>query len=779
MSKNFKKKLELTAPAGGMEQLTAAVNAGADSVYIGYKKFGARAYAENFDLNQIKRAVEYAHDKNVKIYLTLNTLIKDSEIEEVIRFLIQYLNICNDGIIIQDFCIYKIIKDLFGGSILLHASTQLNIHNSYSLKFLSKLRFKRVIPAREMTLEEIRGLCGNELPEIEIFVHGSQCYSYSGSCYFSSFISGRSGNRGKCTQPCRMKYRLLEEMDEKHRYIRGGDGYIFSKNDLCLLEFIPEIARAGVSALKIEGRMKSAEYVGIITSIYRKYIDLYYSNPSGYKVNEYDYYKISQIFSRELGEGYIKNKYPREVISIRKSGSIGNFIGRVYRVDYKKTGYKKIEKIYIKSRWEINSGDIIEIWTKKGNSRITVKNLELLDKKNNRYKYMIKADKKDSILGKDRVFKYFDKKISDEAYELYNTGHGKKNSTGLKIKDYSESRCKMDEKEIKKYINKFFNNKKQQSRNRSGENLKLSARIYNRDLLNFSADSGAENIIYSNFKEIVSSKGPETKTIDMLEEYTRTGSAVTWIDTPHILYDNDFNLLKNNLLKLLERGIKYFRVSNLAVLEFLTELNKKGGLKINICAGSGLNLFNTPAVGFFYELMSKSRVVLGEIELSPELNLKEISGIITNMLSDKSVSSSSRPGISIFGHGFVKIMNSRYKLKYITGKESTAELYIEDKKGFKFPIISDYNGNMVVFNSKKICTIFDLEKINNSGVNNLIIDSRFYSKKDFFKILKSYRKALNMLYDKKVKKYRKFISYLQGDNLFSDYSRGHLFRGVE
>ncbi|MCG2791647.1 MAG: U32 family peptidase, partial [Actinomycetia bacterium] len=276
--------------------MVAAVNAGADSVYLGYKKFGARAYAENFDINQIKKAVGFAHSHGVKVYLTLNTLVKDREIPEVINFLNEYIYICSDGIIIQDYGIYKILKDLFK-TIPIHASTQLNIHNIYSLKLSSNLGFKRVILAREMTLDEIKDLCKKKLMEIEVFGHGSQCYSYSGSCYFSSFVGGRSGNRGKCTQPCRMKYKLLERDAGKYNYIIADGSYIFSKGDLCILDIIPEIIAAGISALKIEGRMKSPEYVGMVTKIYRKYIDLYYENPLNFNVDEYDSYKLTQIFS--------------------------------------------------------------------------------------------------------------------------------------------------------------------------------------------------------------------------------------------------------------------------------------------------------------------------------------------------------------------------------------------------------------------------------------------------------------------------------------------------
>lgn len=206
--KNTNSKVELVAPAGGWDHLKAALNAGADAVYLGYNRFGARAYAQNFDLPMLKKAAVLAHCRNAKIYLTLNTLIKDSEFPEVARFLNQYSQVCQDGIIIQDFGAYRLIRDLFP-HLRIHASTQMNIHSLNSVLMLQKMGLKRVVMAREMTLGQIKYIAGNSDIEIEVFGHGSQCFAFSGNCYLSSFTGERSGNRGRCSQPCRMKYRLL------------------------------------------------------------------------------------------------------------------------------------------------------------------------------------------------------------------------------------------------------------------------------------------------------------------------------------------------------------------------------------------------------------------------------------------------------------------------------------------------------------------------------------------------------------------------------------------
>ncbi len=773
MNKNIK-KLELTAPAGGMNQLIAAVNAGADSIYLGYRKFGARAYADNFDLNQLKKAVIFAHGYNIKIYLTLNTLIKDNQIKEVIDFLRQYTAICTDGIIIQDFCVYKIIKDLFK-PVPVHASTQLNLHNLYSLKLIKGLGFKRAILTREMTLSEIEKLCKESLVEIEIFAHGSQCYSYSGSCYFSSFIGGRSGNRGKCTQPCRMKYKLLEIINGKNSYISTGEGYILSKSDLYLLNFIPQIAEAGVDALKIEGRMKSAEYVGMVTKIYRKYIDLYYSNPLNYRVDEYDQYKLTQIFSRELGSGYINDEYPSNIISLKKSGSIGNFLGRVYRIDYENKDSRKIEYIHIRSRWEINNGDIIEIWTKKGNSRITVKDFKILDKQDKEYRYRIKVNRIQHILEKDRVFKFFDKKINEEASALFKYNSSKNNFkassviSGVKIHPHVPEGSKIED-----YLSKYLVCREKTDVKKFRNKLGLIARVYNFEFIESLVNYGVKGVIYSNFKELVSSRGFESDMVKSLKACNENKNIILCMDTPQIIYDRDFMSVKNNLSRLLNEGIVNFRVSNPGMLEFLLEMNKSSRSDINIYLSSHFNLFNTPAVVFFNEFTGKRGSLKGA-ELSAELNLNEVSKIVSNIENLYR----NKPALSIMGHGYVQIMNSRYKLEFITGKKEGGKFYIEDIKGYRFPVDSDYNHNIMIFNSKNICTLFDLEKIKESGISSIIIDSCFYNEKDFFKILKNYREAINILYDKGIEKYKNFVSYLKNDKLFSNYSRGHLFRGVE
>ena len=437
------KKMEIVAPAGGWDCLTAAINGGADGVYLGYRRFSARASAENFDLAQLKKAVACAHANGVKVYLAVNTLIKDSELPELTGFLNEYLAFCRDGIIIQDLGLFKVLSDLFP-SVRIHASTQLNIHNTKSIQLLSDFNFARAVLAREMTLGEISAITAGQSMEIEVFAHGSQCYSYSGSCYFSSFTGLRSGNRGRCTQPCRMKYSIKTAGSGKSTgSLLLKDSYILSKSDLFTLNILPELAKAGISALKIEGRMKTPEYVGIITKLYRKYLDLYYSGAESYSVSKEDIYKATQIFSRETGPGYFKEEFPKEIVSLKKSGSIGNLLGRITWIGYEKPGPANLnsrknlkpfragshsrkaalsetaEAFQVKSSWPVAKGDVLEIWTNKGNEQIKVSDFKLLEMAGDKYIFSIDPGKKIRLNIGDRVFKFFDFNLDKEAKSLY------------------------------------------------------------------------------------------------------------------------------------------------------------------------------------------------------------------------------------------------------------------------------------------------------------------------------------------------------------------------
>ena len=256
--------MELLSPAGSFEALIAAVQSGADAVYLGGQKFGARQSAANFELQEMKRWVDYCHLYNVKVYVTVNTLVKDAELEELAEYITELAKINIDGVIVQDLGVTTLIRSV-APEMEIHASTQMTITSAEDAKFLENLGFSRLVLSRELSFEEIKKIRKSTECELEVFVHGALCMSYSGQCLMSSIIGGRSGNRGRCAQPCRLPYSLVGGKDK--------EGFLLSPKDLCLIDHIAKLKEAGVNSLKIEGRLKRAGYVSTVVGIYRNCID--------------------------------------------------------------------------------------------------------------------------------------------------------------------------------------------------------------------------------------------------------------------------------------------------------------------------------------------------------------------------------------------------------------------------------------------------------------------------------------------------------------------------
>jgi putative protease len=313
-----KKRAELLAPAGSFASLKAAVAAGADAVYMGGARFGARAYAQNADQDEMIAAIEYAHLHGCRLYMTVNTLFKENELGELYEYLFPYYKAGLDGVIVQDLGALSFIREHFPG-IELHASTQMTITSVYGAKELKRLGCCRVVPAREVSLEEIRRIYDETGMDIETFVHGALCYCYSGQCLMSSLIGGRSGNRGRCAQPCRLPYRVYGQ--ENGTAVNKEDQKcVLSMKDLCTLDILPQILEAGVFSLKIEGRMKSPRYTAGVVRIYRKYLDRYLEYGSeGYYVEPEDKKELLDLFDRGgFTSGYYTRHNGRDMIALKE-----------------------------------------------------------------------------------------------------------------------------------------------------------------------------------------------------------------------------------------------------------------------------------------------------------------------------------------------------------------------------------------------------------------------------------------------------------------------------
>ena len=309
--------VELLAPAGDLECFKAAIYAGADAIYVGGSSFGARAYAKNFSEEELLSAIRMAHLYEKKVYMTVNTLVKEAELQKLPAFLQPYYEAGLDGVIVQDLGAVSLIRRLFP-DLEIHASTQMTITGSGAANYLKNYGVTRIVPARELSLAELKRLKAETGLELETFIHGSMCYCYSGQCLYSSMLGPRSGNRGRCAGPCRLPYQVLAD---GHVISAKEETYQLSLKDLCTLPILPKLIEAGINSFKIEGRMKTAAYVSFVTAMYRKYIDLYEKDPKAYKVDPQDVRMLQDRFSRGSSQmGYYMQHNGREMLSLKNAG---------------------------------------------------------------------------------------------------------------------------------------------------------------------------------------------------------------------------------------------------------------------------------------------------------------------------------------------------------------------------------------------------------------------------------------------------------------------------
>ena len=343
--------IELLAPVGSFEALKAAVQNGANAVYLGGKDFGARASANNFDKEELKEAVKYAHIRGVQVFVTTNTLRKENEIVDFLEYVKFLYDIDVDAIILQDIGMARLIKKELP-DFELHASTQMVAHSLEDVKYLEGVGFDRVVLAREVTVEEIKYICDNCKADIEVFVHGALCVCYSGQCLMSSMIGNRSGNRGRCAQPCRQRYELIDVYTGE--VVNSNGDYLLSPRDLNTIEEIDKIIDAGVHSLKIEGRMKRPEYVATVIDGYRKTIDEYLTT-NKLNVSDETISDLYTIFNRKFTKGLLLGDVGKDMMNSQLPNNQGLYVGTV--VDYN----KKAKRLKINLENTLKKGDGINL----------------------------------------------------------------------------------------------------------------------------------------------------------------------------------------------------------------------------------------------------------------------------------------------------------------------------------------------------------------------------------------------------------------------------------
>ena len=764
--------IELLSPVGDFDCLKAAVQNGADAVYFGASSFSARAFASNFDDETLKKAINYAKIRGVKTNLTLNTLIKNDEMYNAIALAKKAYEYGIDAIIVQDLGLARYMIKNFPG-LAVHASTQLSVHNLEGVLTLQNMGFSRVVLSRELSLQEIEFISKNSKVEIEVFAHGALCISYSGQCLFSSMVGGRSGNRGKCAQPCRLPYELLENdkcIDK---------GYLLSPKDLCGLEYLPQLVKAGVTCLKIEGRMKTPEYVATVTRIYRKYLDLAISK-NNFEIDEKDKKDLLQVFNRGgFSSGHLDSTENRKLIYPQKSNNMGIYLGTISNFN------KNHGHISFTTNEILHVGDKICVENKKHETNLyTISELMKNDKNITEAhigeKIKIGRMKGDIFIG-DKLFKISDKELTAYALETIDKEYIKRNlSCEMKVVLNSPISLKIFDDNISvQIISNIIPEPAQKSPitkerlisqlcktnntpyNFTNINIELGENLYVPSIsgineLRRQALAKYEEKLVSSFNRISTSNYEETNltltnkktkislllnTLNLNYDYLELKNVSkiyipfkyflnkdfsllifnickkfdTYIYMPTIIRNNYNKLIRNNLPTILENfKIKGFVLSNIGNFELLKDYKN-----YDLICNYTFNIFNNLTI---------DELPVNTVTLSPELNRTDLEHLISSRNTE------------IIVYGNTPLMNSNYCLLGKSNKcyskcehkcNSTNKYYLKDRLGFLFRIIPDNIQTITTIYNSKTTSIecdglpidfarIDILDENISEINNII-----------------------------------------------------------
>ena len=763
-------KVELLAPAGNLECLKIAIDNGADAVYIGGQDFSARAYAENFTRDEIIEAIKYAHIKSSKVYVTINTQIYDNELNRVIEFVdFLYLNDV-DAIIVSDFGLINLLRNRYP-KLAIHVSTQFNAHNLWQVKLLESLNVNRVILARETELSTIKYIKNNSNIEIEVFAHGALCISYSGNCLHSSFIGKRSGNKGTCAQPCRMEYTLLDN----NRPV-GDKKYLLSTKDLNTLEYIDKLIDSNVCSLKIEGRMKSKEYVALVVKTYREAIDNYYET----KTNKVDHLAIENmklVFSRGFSKGYMFYEKNGDLTNTFRPSHIGVKIGKVVST--------KNNKVQIKLSSDIKQKDKIAIVQDKYDdirmflSKIYVKNkLVPMGYKDETIELSI-----NSKVAKDAdVYKIVDNDLMESINETYLKNTKKvplrakfisnvNEPMALILKDNNNHSVLVKSQ----YVVEKANNSPTTTSKIEEQLNKLNNTAYYLNTLNVVSDE--QGIIPVKFINDLRREAIAKMDEARMKVYDRT--------TEDIISDNEY--IKE--IKAPANQLKV-KVKNIYQLEAIRQLNGIAAIYyddvdtyelakskypqlnivpvlpriINDKSRSSSLTSNSVVINNYGDLLKHegSRIVtdlymnvankltvyslckynIESITLSPELNRYQIKQLINDFNDEYGFI----PPLEMVVYGHYQTMITKHcfisKEYGFNSKHCGAcknkKLALLDRMHYTFPITTDNDCNVTIYNSKAVHLIEYLDDIFESGISSVRLDFSVENPQEVYDITKAY-----------------------------------------
>lgn len=828
--------MELLAPAGNREALYAAIENGADAVYLGGKSFSARQSAENFSDEEIVRALEYAHLKQGKIYVTINTLIDQEEFRAALDYAWNLYSMGVDALIVQDLGFMQALRQLLPG-LRLHASTQMTVHNTEGMQFVEGQGIKRAVLARELSLQEIKEIKerAREL-EIEVFVHGALCFSYSGQCLFSSMVGGRSGNRGRCAQPCRMPYELYSLDSGKAFHTADAGPYILSPSDLCLIDYLPELQSIGVNSLKIEGRMKRPEYVAVVTRAYREVLDLS-SEKDSYRPGPAVRERLLKIFNRSFSSGYFIFE-PNKFLSSKRPNNRGVYVGRVIAQD-------KNLLTSVKLSDRITLGDGLEYWVKHGkNPSHTVKTMKVggVSVTSAQAGEIAEFKLEQRVYPHDRVFKTHDEEIIAQAQKSLERAESEKirvdvravlkageplklimrDEKGQEIIEYSQSPAlqaknqPLDEALLKSKIDRLGNtpfylgsfelqadadlivpfSEINETRRLAVESLKTLTLNLNRpsrqEMGTFSQGRGQFLALEPGLKAYPKPQlSIAVSGLDQAYAAAKNGADTVYLDLAGIGPQPRFTI--SGLRKIKEYAQSY----NCQLVPALPKILKTGefqefmelkaaGFKEILAGNPGsmhwawnheLKVRADYSMNIFnpYTLRFLKQLGVEKACISPELNYNRLKA-----MPDLS-------GAEVIVHGEVILMTSQYcilpgLLSPGTGGGCPGLCHqnrysIKDQRGYIFPIATDRYCRFYVFNSRTLCMIDDLDKVLDLRVGGIRIEARRSGEEEVIKLIKLYRQALEDVVDSNYKQLHSYREELE-QNAPSPFTRGHYYRGV-
>ncbi len=696
--------VELLSPVGNMECLKSAINAGCDAVYLAGKNFGARSFAGNFTNEELVSAIEICHLYGIKVYVTVNTIIYDPEVEHFIKY-IDFLHRNNvDAIIMQDIGMIDLVRKTYP-NLKIHASTQMNIHNIEGVKLCEKLGITRVVLARETPIELIKYIKENTNMEIEVFIHGALCMSYSGQCLMSSLIGNRSGNRGTCAQPCRQPYSLIV-----NNKVVEDNKYLLSTKDLNTLEYINQLIDLKIDSLKIEGRMKSKEYVYLVTNTYRRIIDNYIKTRK-VNITEQDIKELKKIFNREFTKGFMFNEDNQSFTNTYRPNNLGIKLGKV--IDYKnnKIKIKLIEDLDVqdgiriidekdigflvtsiiknnKQVKEAYKGDIVEIPFKEKITKnstvlktLSIKQVKDLDNK-------IKIDRKVSIslkcilkLGNTIKLEIRDNnnnivvKTSDYIVEASKASETTSDLIEKQLTKLGDTIYQFDHLIINKDDNIFIPIYVLNELRRCAIEELNNKRLYKIDY-----KKEEYKIDVPNFKHIKE----KSTLISTYNEYLNINDD---IDT---IYVEDLSLFKTlkdkrcvlKLNRVLEHLENYSENTRLLISDYGSLYKYK-----NVYTDFPFNVVNSYSVALLHSMGVK------KVTLSYELNFKQVKRLIENY--EKRYNT--HPSLEVIVSGFEEVMVSKYNL---LKNYNTDTGFLKDKFNNKYKIKVKDN-LMYIYNYKK------------------------------------------------------------------------------